>query len=541
MSDARSNGHIALDPPTVDDIKQRFAAYAEAGAWAPEALAWFAAWRGHPAYWPRIRELAAQAFVMPNELEKAVDAWLEQALQPDGGNGVHPPVARPLLKIDLATATLEERQAFFAALGALDAGALLAPATLAMIAAYLDDLPLWRAILDAAEPAVASRELEDAARRWRQANPKSVWDQAVDAVWFAEQPAKHAPTLVRDMLYPGCLTMVSAPRGVGKSMATLALAVAAATGGCYRGEPLEPMRVLYIDRDNPPELIKERLKGWGAAGQNLHLMTRDHAPSLVDKEAWAKFPADLYDAVIIDSFGASTIGVSEREGAKLQEVLETLKALAHRGPAVLVLANTTKSAAAYRGRSEIADTVDLLYEARDITGWQPSEGDAWWEHLPDAGDAQWASRASRRRGQTALRLAFVPSKFRIGIEPEPFCLEMDMARTPWTVADVTEAIERAGAEREEQARLAEALRLERAVSALVEAIASRPLEQPMLKSEAERHLQASGLKRSEARELIERQLNAEAHPETGLWRLQRLDHIHGNAYALVLVAAPKSE
>jgi len=27
----------------------------------------------------------------------------------------------------------------------------------------------------------------------------------------------------------------------------------------------------------------------------------------------------------------------------------------------------------------------------------------------------------------------------------------------------------------------------------------------------------------------------------GLWRLQRLDHIHGNAYALVLVAASKSE
>ena len=539
MSDPHANGHVALNPPTVDEIKQHFAAYGNAGAWSPEALACFAAWRAHPVHWPRIRDLAAQAFVWPNELEKAVDAWLEREQRPSSGNGIHPPAAGPLIRIDVATATAEERQTFLAALEALDAAMLLAPATLAAIAAYMDDLPLWHAILDAAAPTVASRELEEAARRWRQTNPKSVWDQAIDAVWFAEQPAKYAPTLVRDMLYPGCLTMVSAPRGVGKSMATLALAIAAATGGRYRGEPLEPMRVLYVDRDNPPELIKERLKGWGATGQNLLLMTRDHAPSLVDKEAWAKFPADLYDAVIIDSFGASTIGVSEREGAKLQEVLETLKALAHRGPAVLALANTTKSAAAYRGRSEIADTVDLLYEARDITGWQPPEGDAWWEHLPDAGDAQWASRASRRRGQTALRLAFVPSKFRMGIEPEPFCLEMDMARAPWTLADVTDAIERAGAERQEQARLAEALRLERAVSALVEAIAGRPPEQPMLKREAEGHLQAAGLKRSEARYVIEEELNAEVHPESGLWRLEPLDNQRGNPSAVVLVERPK--
>jgi hypothetical protein len=205
---------------------------------------------------------------------------------------------------------------------------------------------------------------------------------------------------------------------------------------------------------------------------------------------------------------------------------------------VLVLANTTKSATSYRGRGEIADTVDLLYEARDITGWKPPVGDAWWEHLPNAGDDQWASRASRRRGQTSLRLAFIPSKFRLGIEPERFCLEMDTARTPWTLADVTEAIERAGAELEQQARLAEALRIDRAVQALVEELASRPADRPMLKREAEGHLQASGLKRSEARYLIEDELNADLHPETGWWRLQPLDNQRGNPSAVVLVSGP---
>jgi hypothetical protein len=534
MSSDYTNGHVSLDPDTLAAVKQYFADYRDQGVWTPEALAFLAPLREHPAHWPRIRELAAQVWILPNELEKTLDAWLDHASS--SGNGVHPPAAGPLVKIDFATATAEERQAFFAALAALDATALLAPPTLAMLSAYMDDIRLWHTILDRTTPAIGSRELEEAARRWRQANPKSVWDDAVDATWFAEQPARYAPSLVRDMLYPGCLTMVSAPRGTGKSMATMAMAIAAATGGCYRHEALDAIRLLYVDRDNPPELLKQRLKGWGVMGQNMHLMTRDHAPSLVDKEAWAKFPADLYDAVIIDSFGASTIGVSEREGAKTQEVLETLKALAHRGPAVLVLANTTKSANSYRGRGEIADTVDLLYEARDITGWQPPVGEAWWEHLPDAGDDQWASRASRRRGQTALRLAFIPSKFRLGIEPEPFCLEMDTLHTPWTLADVTEQIEQAGAELAQQARLAEALRIERAINALIEELASRPADRPMLKREAEGHLQASGLKRSEARDLIEDKLNADVHPESGRWHLQPLENQRGNPSAVVLVA-----
>jgi hypothetical protein len=535
MTNPDPNGHVSLDQATLAELQQHFAAYCDQGAWTPEALAFLAPLRAHPADWPRIRELAAQAWILPNELEKTLDEWLCHEPSPDGGNGVHPPAAGPLVKIPFATATPEERQAFFAALAALDAPALLAPATLSMLAAYMDDRRLWHTILDTVSPAIASRELEEAARRWRQAHPKSVWDDAVDATWFAEQPAQYAPSLVRDMLYPGCLTMVSAPRGTGKSMATLAMAIAAATGGCYRHDRLAPMRLLYIDRDNPPELIKQRLNGWGVRGQNLHLMTRDHAPSLVDKEAWAKFPADCYDAVLIDSFGASTIGVSEREGAKTQEVLETLKSLAHRGPAVLVLANTTKSAAAYRGRGEIADTVDLLYEARDITGWQPPVGEAWWEHLPDAGDEQWARRASRRRGQTSLRLAFIPSKFRLGIEPEPFCLEMDTARTPWTLADVTEQIERAGAELEQQARQEKADRLEEAAATLLQEIAHRQVDgRMMLKYEAERFLQKQGLSQSEARSLLS-QFNADAHPTLGKWRLEKLEHQRGHPVAVLPV------
>jgi hypothetical protein len=190
MSSHPTNGIGSLDPQTLAAVKQHFAAYREAGAWTPEALVFLATLREHPAHWPRIRELATQAFILPNELEKTIDEWLDHELRPSSANGVHPPAPRPLVKIDFATATASERQAFFAALAALDAPALLAPPTLAMISAYMDDMRLWHAILDTVTPAIASRELEAAARRWRQAHPKSVWDDAVDATWFAEQPAE---------------------------------------------------------------------------------------------------------------------------------------------------------------------------------------------------------------------------------------------------------------------------------------------------------------------------------------------------------------
>ncbi len=227
--------------------------------------------------------------------------------------------------------------------------------------------------------------------------------------------------------------------------------------------------------------------------------------------------------------------MSEREGAKTQAVLETLKSLAHRGPAVLVLANTTKSAENYRGRGEIADTFDLLYEARDITGWTPPPGDEWWEHLPSAGDNQWASRASRRRGQTMLRLAFIPSKFRLGIEPEPFCLEIDTSQAPWKLTDITKEIEQAGDVFAQQAQRQTAQRLEAAAEALLEALKALADDEFMLKSDAEHFLRQQSLSQSEARSLLNERYNAEVNPAEGKWRLEKLAHQRGNPIAVTPV------
>jgi hypothetical protein len=294
------------------------------------------------------------------------------------------------------------------------------------------------AVLGAPLPVDASSSLAAAAPGQGCAPLASVWDKAIPVGDFLSQQDPTRPVLAQDLVVPGAITIIAAPRGTGKSMTALALAIALASGGVFRQETLPPTPVLLVDRDNPPAVVRKRLKWLGAtAGHTLDVLTRDDAPPLKDKTAWASFPVEKYAAVIIDSLGAATEGVSEKEGRQTQEFLATLKDLTHRGPAILALDNTNKAATSYRGRGEKADAVDILYEARDITGWTPSTADAWWESLPEYGDHAWQHRATRRKGQKVLRIAFIPSKFRLGIEPEPFAIEVNTTTTPWTLADIT--------------------------------------------------------------------------------------------------------
>ena len=358
----------------------------------------------------------------------------------------------------------------------------------------------------------------------------SPWEKALPVGDFLRQQETTRPALAKDLVVPGAITVIAAPRGTGKTITALALAVGLAGGGVFRGEALCPARILLVDRDNPPAVVRTRLQRLGAKeGDTLHILTRDSAPKLTEKAEWTRFPVDQYDVVLIDSLGAATEGVSEKEGKLTQEFLATLKDLAHRGPAILALDNTNKAATSYRGRGEKADAVDILYEARDITGWTPASGDAWWESLPEYGDHTWQSRATRRKGQAVLRIAFVPSKYRLGIEPEPFALEIDTTTTPWTLADITAHIATAGTRAAEETRRQERATIAHAEETLGQAIAARSAETPILQEEAVALLRGCGLTNKAARTLLERGGNREVYPQ-GQWIIRPIPgHRSGKA------------
>src|SRR5262249_3296686 len=123
------------------------------------------------------------------------------------------------------------------------------------------------------------------------AGPEDAWARAKSAPAFIAEPDVPFQGLAKDLVAPGAITLIAAPRGVGKPLRANGLAVAFGGGGTFRGEPVQALPALYIDRENPVATLRARLRGWGAsAAKDLHVLTRQEAPDLKDWEAWQNFP-----------------------------------------------------------------------------------------------------------------------------------------------------------------------------------------------------------------------------------------------------------
>ena len=153
----------------------------------------------------------------------------------------------------------------------------------------------------------------------------------------------------------------------------------------------------------------------------------------------------------------------------------------------------------------IEDRSDIVLEVRDCTNFHPSGKKPWIEELPAADAASWASKSSRRKGQVKFRLAFIPTKFRIGEEPEPFAMEIDTTTNPWTMADVTDCIDQEGAAERERQTQERASAVRAAAEFLKTEILRREAngEPTILKKQAEEFLASRGIKQKVAREAID--------------------------------------
>jgi hypothetical protein len=339
------------------------------------------------------------------------------------------------------------------------------------------------------------------AKRQGASNP---WDAAESVDSFLEGGDEGADFFdpEKRILARACVAEIFSPRGLGKSLYALWLAIQLARSG---------HRVMCVDRDNPRRVIRERLKAFGATGQlpNLKIISREKCPPLTNTAAWASFPYADYDVVIVDSLDSTAEGIGEQDSAKPSRAIAPLLDIARRedGPAVLILGNTIKSGAHSRGSGVIEDRADIVYEVRDATDFHPTGSKPWVEELPPAGVDSWTSRSSRRKQREKYRLAFVATKFRIGEEPEPFILEIDTTAEPWTVSDVTDQVDQEGAAVRQRKAKEKATRLDTAAQELRAEIARRVhAKEPCMRKrqDAEPFLMVEGIKltRKEARDLL---------------------------------------
>src|SRR5262245_8079939 len=260
---------------------------------------------------------------------------------------------------------------------------------------------------------------------------RTPWARALSAPAYCAVVEKHLEWLVPNLLMPGAVTRLSAPKGLGKSNIAFGAMVQLARAG---------VRILLCDRDNPNAIIRARLWAWGAdVLECIDVLGREDAPPLTNHREWKSFPLDTYSLVIIDSWDSFTEGVGEQDSAKPSLAQKVLLDLAHRrnGPAILVPANTTKSGEAGRGSGTLEDREDIVCEVRDATNVTFSGREDWWAETATGSRAEWAEQARRRQHQQRLRLAFVYSKFRPGETPTPVAYEIDFTTTPWSYRDVT--------------------------------------------------------------------------------------------------------
>jgi hypothetical protein len=328
----------------------------------------------------------------------------------------------------------------------------------------------------------------------------SPWSAAVDVHDFVSSSEPDSDWLVPNMIARGSVTAWFSPRGIGKTLIAHSFAVELARQG---------MRVLLIDRDNPRREVRRRLRSWGldrVERGRFRVIARDQAPPLTDAGAWRSFPVGEYDLVILDSFDSATEGIGEGDSSKPSVAVAALLDVVRgtKGPAALVLGNTIKSGSHARGSGVVEDRLDIVFEVRDATGLTPSGTKDWWLELPAAGREAWAERSARRKRRDSYRLAFVPSKFRIGEEPDPFAYGVQCAGEPWTCADVTSELVREGQEARDQAQSAKQVSGEQAADALKALVIARHAAGSPIQArhEAEPFLTERGLSREAARKVI---------------------------------------
>jgi hypothetical protein len=128
-------------------------------------------------------------------------------------------------------------------------------------------------------------------------------------------------------------------------------------------------------------------------------------------------------------------------------------------------------------------------------------------------------------------LAFIPSKYRLGPEPEPFCLELQLpGGSPWSLEDVTRQLQEAGEQAKAGAEAAHKAELIEAAHALSDVVIERyKTGRPLRKTEAETFLQKEQeLNRADARTIIKERTGI-------LWKIVSGERGRGKGPAQILI------
>jgi hypothetical protein len=171
-----------------------------------------------------------------------------------------------------------------------------------------------------------------------------------------------------DLIPSGAITLLTGESGHYKSWLAMRLAGSAASGGQYLGRRCKKIPVVYLDKENPVAIVRERaellglfdlddltyLRYWGG-------WLEEQPPGLGDfrflEFARAAKPLMIFDSLIRFHEG------EENSATEMARVMKHLRDIANAGATVVVLHHRSKSETSmYRGSSDIKAGVDVAYQ-----------------------------------------------------------------------------------------------------------------------------------------------------------------------------------
>lgn len=219
----------------------------------------------------------------------------------------------------------------------------------------------------------------------------------VDAAGLLATDFPPRERLLSPWLLSQSLSMLYAPRGVGKTHVALGVAYALASGGAFLGWRAEkPVPVLYLDGEMPGADLRDRLRRIVESADRqaepgmLLFMTPDLQPDGIMPNLFTHAGQDEVTAaapesgvIIVDNISALVRGGKENEGESWQPVAEWALRMRSSGRSVVFIHHAGKTGQ-QRGTSKREDLLDTVIALRRPADYTPDQGARFEVHFEKA-------------------------------------------------------------------------------------------------------------------------------------------------------------
>lgn len=247
------------------------------------------------------------------------------------------------------------------------------------------------------------------------------------------------------------LSMLYAPRGIGKTYLGLSMGHAVASGGkVMRWSATEPRRVLYVDGEMKAGDLQERLTQivQGSATEIVdhsyfQILAADNQerglPDLSSKEGQEALELHLegVELLILDNLSTLCRTGKENEGESWLPVQQWLLELRRRGIGVLLIHHAGKGGN-QRGTSRREDVLDTVIALRRSPDYEPEQGARFEIHLEKARGIS-GEDASPLSAQLILENNTLSWSWQPLVDDRALAVEQ-MIRDGMTVRDIAEEI-----------------------------------------------------------------------------------------------------